>query len=77
NNPLHPYTEALISAIPEPDPNLEFNPSLLKGDMVNLINRQAGCVFVGRCPVATSTCSEIEPTLEAKEGLRSVACHLR
>ena len=77
NNPIHPYTQALISAIPEPDPNLEFRPHVLEGEMVNLINRPPGCVFCGRCPVAQKICSEVEPILEEKAAGRTVACHAR
>jgi len=77
DNPRHPYTEALISAIPEPNPKLEFRPRVLEGEMVNLINRVPGCVFCGRCPVAEKICSEVEPRLEEKSDGRVVACHLR
>ncbi|MBT5047342.1 MAG: ABC transporter ATP-binding protein [Rhodospirillaceae bacterium] len=77
NDPRHPYTEALISAIPEPDPTLDFRPQVLEGEMVNLINRPSGCVFCGRCPVAEKICSEVEPALDEKADGRSVACHLR
>jgi oligopeptide/dipeptide ABC transporter ATP-binding protein len=77
SDPRHPYTEALISAIPEPDPKLEFRPRILEGEMVNLINRPPGCVFCGRCPIAEKFCSEVEPALEDKADGRAVACHLR
>ncbi len=77
NSPQHPYTDALISAIPEPDPKLEFHPHVLEGEVVNLINRPQGCVFRGRCPVAKDICAETEPALEEKENGHLVACHLR
>ena len=77
NNPMHPYTEALISAIPEPDPSVDFRPQVLDGEMVNLINRPSGCVFCGRCPVAEKICAEVEPPLTDKADGRSVACHKR
>jgi oligopeptide/dipeptide ABC transporter ATP-binding protein len=77
NNPKHPYTEALISAIPEPDPSREFRPQVLKGEMVNLINRPAGCVFCGRCPVAEEICGKEDPALKKTEDGRELACHLR
>ncbi len=77
DKPAHPYTEALVSAIPEPDPNREFRPRVLEGEMVNLIDRPPGCVFRGRCPIAEAVCAEVEPPLESKAGGRQVACHLR
>jgi len=77
NNPVHPYTEALISAIPEPDPNMDFRPQVLEGEMVNLINRPAGCVFCGRCPVAEKVCAEQDPILDENSEGRVVACHVR
>ena len=75
--PMHPYTEALVSAIPEPDPSRAFRPRVLEGEMVNLIDRPRGCVFRGRCPVAEPVCGEEEPPLRRKAGGRQVACHLR
>jgi len=77
NKPLHPYTEALISSIPEPDPSQDFQPRVLEGEVVNLINRPPGCVFFGRCPEAKEICGEVEPELLEKQGDRQVACHLR
>ena len=77
DKPAHPYTEALVSAIPEPDPSREFRPRVLEGEMVNLIDRPPGCVFRGRCPIAEPVCGEVEPPLERKAGGRQVACHMR
>ena len=77
SKPLHPYTEALVSAIPEPDPSREFRPRVLEGEMVNLIDRPPGCVFRGRCPIAEPVCAEVEPALDSKAGGRQVACHMR
>jgi len=77
HSPLHPYTDALISAIPEPDPELNFRPRILKGEMVNLINRPPGCVFQSRCPMTRNICSEAEPPFEEKRSGRWVACHDR
>ncbi len=77
NSPLHPYTEALISAIPEPDPRLAYRPHVLKGEVVNLIDRPPGCVFQSRCPLAERVCSEAEPLLEEKKPGHGVACHFR
>ena len=75
NAPLHPYTEALISAIPEPDPRIPYRPRILKGEVVNLINRPPGCVFQNRCPIAQRLCSETEPPLEEKRPAHWAACH--
>ncbi|MFQ5850550.1 MAG: ABC transporter ATP-binding protein [Candidatus Binatia bacterium] len=77
NSPLHPYTEALISAIPEPDPRLAYRPRILKGEVLNLIDRPPGCVFQSRCPLAERVCSEAEPPLEKKKPGHWVACHFR
>jgi len=77
SNPLHPYTEALLSAIPEPDPRKEFRPRVLEGEMVNLINRKPGCVFAGRCPVAKDICATVEPPLQVRPDGRQAACHVR
>ncbi len=77
HKPAHPYTEALVSAIPEPDPHREFRPRVLAGEMVNLIDRPPGCVFHGRCPIAEPVCAEVEPPLERTAGGRQVACHMR
>lgn len=74
-SPLHPYTEALISAIPEPDPQLNFQPRILKGEVVNVIQRAPGCIFQGRCPVSKAICLEAEPPFNEKGSGRWVACH--
>jgi oligopeptide/dipeptide ABC transporter ATP-binding protein len=75
-DPRHPYTQALISAIPEPDPTREYRPQVLEGEMVNLIDRPAGCVFCGRCPVAEAICRNEEPALKTSEDGRQVACYM-
>ncbi|MBD8070759.1 ABC transporter ATP-binding protein [Bacillus sp. PS06] len=76
--PLHPYTEALLSAIPLPDPNLERQREriILKGDVPSPTNIPAGCRFCSRCPKAMDICSVKEPTWQEVEPNHFVACHL-
>ncbi len=63
-NPRHPYTEALLSAIPVPDPSVKRKPILLEGDIPSPMNPPSGCVFRTRCPIATAECAKIVPPLE-------------
>ena len=75
-DPLHPYTQALLSAVPVPDPQFEREQIYLKGDIPSPANPPTGCTFHTRCPVATEICkSKVPQFLEAKPG-HYVACHL-
>jgi peptide/nickel transport system ATP-binding protein len=74
--PLHPYTQALISAIPEPDPRKKKERIILEGDVPSPIDPPKGCTFHPRCAHAKPECQQVKPTLkEVKPGHR-VACHL-
>jgi peptide/nickel transport system ATP-binding protein len=74
--PLHPYTQALISAIPEPDPRKKKERIILEGDVPSPIDPPKGCTFHPRCAHAKPECQQVKPTLkEVKPGHR-VACHI-
>lgn len=78
NAPRHPYTRALLSAVPIPDPQIEKHRQriILSGDLPSPIKLPSGCRFHTRCPMAQDICREIEPVYEAKEGREHyAACH--
>ena len=78
NSPLHPYTSALLSAIPSVDQKRRENTKriLIPGDPPDPINPPKGCRFANRCPVAKDICSQKEPKLQNTKNNHKVACHL-
>lgn len=75
NMPRHPYTIALLKAVPEPDPKLKRTKRQLLGDVPSPINRPTGCLFHPRCPIAQARCSVEEPKLREIGPDQYVACH--
>ena len=75
-NPLHPYTQALLSAIPIPDIRLKRERILLRGELSSPINPQPGCRFAPRCPHAMDSCRRETPELVETTANHFVACHL-
>jgi peptide/nickel transport system ATP-binding protein len=74
--PSHPYTKALLSAVPVPEPGAIRNPIILKGDVPSPINPPSGCRFHTRCPFVFDRCRTEVPELRLTEGDQWVACHL-
>ncbi|HHW01606.1 MAG TPA: dipeptide ABC transporter ATP-binding protein [Thermoanaerobacterales bacterium] len=76
DKPLHPYTRALLSAIPIPDPEVKRERIILEGDVPSPVNPPSGCHFNTRCKYAKLECSKIEPQLKDVGSEHFVACHL-
>jgi oligopeptide/dipeptide ABC transporter ATP-binding protein len=76
-NPLHPYTEALLSSVPVPDPTIKMNRKRLKGELPSALQKLPECPFVSRCPEAEDICRQQEPLLINKDASHEVACHKR
>ena len=75
-NPMHPYTKALLSAIPVPDPDFKMERIPLKGELTSPINPEPGCRFAKRCPYATEGCTSNEMTLKEMEPGHFVSCRM-
>ena len=75
-HPVHPYTKALLAAVPIPDPTIKKNRIILKGDIPSPANPPSGCKFHTRCPYATKKCSEEIPEYKCVGNDHFVACHL-
>ncbi|HLS23800.1 MAG TPA: dipeptide ABC transporter ATP-binding protein [Pseudogracilibacillus sp.] len=74
--PKHPYTKALLSAVPLPDPDVKRERIILKGDVPSPSNPPMGCPFHTRCKEAMDICKEVKPTLQENSDNHLVACHL-
>ncbi len=75
--PLHPYTEALLAAVPVPDPAIKRTKLVVQGDVPSPLNPPPGCRFHTRCPYMVPRCKEEVPALREIEPGHHVACHLR
>ncbi len=75
-NPMHPYTRALLSAVPQPDPSYQMNRIILKGDIPSPAHPPSGCKFRTRCAEAMDICAKAVPVFKEYEPGHKVACHL-
>ncbi|MBO9541664.1 dipeptide ABC transporter ATP-binding protein [bacterium] len=76
SNPKHPYTQALLSAVPMPDPTVRKERIILQGDIPSPVNPPSGCRFHTRCPFAKDICKTADPAFNDVGGEHFVACHL-
>ena len=76
-NPRHPYTEALLSAVPIPDPTMKRKRIILEGDVPSPINPPSGCHFHTRCPIRVPSCAQHEQRLKEIAPAHRVACQVR
>ncbi|GAB3801086.1 ABC transporter ATP-binding protein [Virgibacillus kimchii] len=76
DDPKHPYTQALLSAVPLPDPDIKKERIILTGDVPSPANPPSGCAFHTRCPHAMDICKEVRPAFKPVEDNHFVACHL-
>jgi oligopeptide/dipeptide ABC transporter ATP-binding protein len=75
DNAVHPYTRALLTAIPQPDPSRDRTArTKLQGEIPSPLRKPSGCPFHPRCPIAQPDCSENKPALEPKKGSLQAAC---
>jgi oligopeptide/dipeptide ABC transporter ATP-binding protein len=74
--PMHPYTQALLSAVPVPDPRIKMNRIILKGDIPSPVNPPKGCKFHTRCNQCMEICKEVTPKFKDYGDGHQVACHL-
>ena len=74
-HPLHPYTEALLNAIPTTDEDANKNPEILEGDIPSPVNPPKGCKFHTRCKYCTEICTQVQPEWEEIRPNHFVACH--
>ena len=76
NNPKHPYTQVLLTAVPSPNPHTKKKRIVLQGDLPSPINPPPGCVFHTRCPIAVDLCKNVCPEMKEINSMHKVACHL-
>jgi len=74
--PRHPYTKALLGAVPVPDPHRKQRVNVLGGELPSPVNLPTGCPFHPRCPIAVDRCRTEKPALTGKTATHAVACHL-
>lgn len=76
DRPMHPYTQALLSSVPVPDPTLKKERIILKGDLPSPVDPPSGCRFHTRCPSCMEICKQHVPIFREVEPGHEVACHL-